>query len=209
MSGQETLVLEVNTDKDTSKLIEHSLQNGPVPYTIESQAPLKIRVPSTLPVVAMLLAVLEEKVSTITGKATLPDGTSFELTQDGLKVMKQRLVERLTSTPVLNPAAPPQTTNLLDFLREALKNPEATGKLVREVAAALRGDPQVMLEETRQVSRFAIGIMTLMALVIIGVSALGYYGKVSGDTVGIVYGTVIGSAFAFLYKYVAAPAESD
>lgn len=209
MSAQESLVLEVNADKETSTLIEFALQNATVPYAVESQTPLKIRTLSTLAVVALLLPVLEEKGSAITGKATLPDGTSYEFTPDGLKAMKQRLVARLTSTPVMNAAVPTQGGNLLDFLREALKNPEATGKLVREVAAALRGDPQVMLEETKQVSRFAIGIMSLMALVIVGVSALGYYGKVSGDTVGIVYGTVIGSAFAFLYKYVAAPTESS
>lgn len=204
------MLLELNADKDNANLIEYTLQNAIVPYTVESQAPLRIRAPSTLAIVALLLAVLEEKGSAITGKATLPDGSSYELTQDGLKAMKQRLVSRLTSTPVLNAsAAAPQGGNLLDFLREAMKNPEATGKLVREVAAALRGDPQVMLEEAKQVSRFAIGIMSLMALVIVGVSVLGYYGKVGGDTVGIVYGTVIGSAFAFLYKYVAAPAESS
>ncbi len=200
----------MNADKDTSNLVEYSLQNAGVPYTVESQLPLKIRMPSTLVVVALILALLEEKGSAITGKVTLPGGASYELTQEGLKTMKQRLVSRLTSTPVMNAsAASSQGGNLLDLLRELLKDPEATGKLVREVASALRGDPQVMLEETRQVSRFTIGIMSLMALVIAGVSVLGYYGKVGGDTVGIVYGTVIGSAFAFLYKYVAAPEESS
>jgi len=210
LSANETLLLEVNADKDTSNLVEYSLQNAGVPYTVESQLPLKIRMPSTLVVVALILALLEEKGSAITGKVTLPGGASYELTQEGLKTMKQRLVSRLTSTPVMNAsAASSQGGNLLDLLRELLKDPEATGKLVREVASALRGDPQVMLEETRQVSRFTIGIMSLMALVIAGVSVLGYYGKVGGDTVGIVYGTVIGSAFAFLYKYVAAPEESS
>jgi len=38
---------------------------------------------------------------------------------------------------------------------------------------------------------------------------LGYFGKAGGDTVGIVYGTVIGSSFAFLYKYLGAPDEGQ
>lgn len=211
MSAHDTLLLEVNADKETSNLIEYSLQNAGIQYAVESQVPLKIRTLSTLATVALLLTVLEEKGSAITGKTTLPDGISFEFTQDGLKAMRQRLFAKLTSTPVMNASAvPPQGgISILDLLREAMRNPEATGKLVREIARALRGEPEVVMEETKQVSRFTIGIISLMALVIVGVSVLGYFGRLSGDTVGIVYGTVIGSAFAFLYKYVAAPDESS
>jgi hypothetical protein len=210
LSAHDTLLLEVNADKDTSNLIEYALQNAGISYTAESHLPLKIRVPSYHPVVALLLVVLEERISAISGKVTLPDGTIFELTQEGLRAMRQLLISKVSNTPVVNPSAiPPQGGNtILDVLREALKNPEATGKLVREVSGAIRGDPEVVLEETKQVSRFTIAIMSLMALVIAGATILGYYGKVGGDTVGIVYGTVIGSSFAFLYRYIASPDES-
>ena len=211
MSTQETLLLEMATDKGTATYIENALQNAGIPHTVESQAPFRVRVLPHVSVVAVLLTVLQEKSTAITGKATLPDGSVFELDIDGLNAMKQRLLSRLSMTPAANTQAMPSQSGigLLDLVNQALKNPEATGRLVQEVANALRGSPEVALEERKQESRFTLAIIGLMAAVIIGVSLLGYVGRLSGDTVGLVYGTVIGSSFAFLYKYVATAGEEE
>jgi hypothetical protein len=210
LASSELLSLEISTDKETATLIENALTNIGVTNFLVSREPLKIVVMTYPTVMAVLLAMLEDKAALIKGKASLPDGTVYELNEVGMKSMKGRLLSILGSTPsAAGPIAPPQSqTNILDILGELLKNPEATGKLVREVATALRGDPAVALEETRQVSRFTLAIMSLMGLVIFGATVLGYYKVLDGSAVGLVYGTVIGSSFAFLYKYLAAPEET-
>ena len=212
MSSPELLSLEITTDKETATLIENALINIGVTNFVLSREPLKIVVMTYPTVMAPLLAMLEDKATLIKGKASLPDGTVYELNDEGMKLMKGRLRSILGSTPsAAGPTAPPpqSQTNILDIVRELLRNPEATGKLVREVASALRGDPALALEETRQVSRFTLAIMTLMGGVIVGATILGYYKVLDGSAVGLVYGTVIGSSFAFLYKYLAAPEETS
>ncbi len=204
---QELLLVEVNASKETYTSIENALQNAGLFHSIESHDPLKFRIIAHPSVMAMLVSFLEANLATITGgKVSLSDGTEYRITADGLNELKRISAAKLGATPSApkTPGQGPQSgVNVLDLFMAALSNPEATGKLVRELSSALRGDPALALEETKQVSRFALTIIGLMATVIIGASVLGYFGKIGGDTVGLVYGTVIGSSFAFLYKYLA------
>ncbi len=208
---QELLLVEVVADKDTCTSIENALQNSQFFHSIESREPLKFRVIAHPVVLAMLLTFLETRAAAISGKITMNDGTVYQLDAYGMDELKKATARKLGATPSATPSSPgPQTgPNVVDLFMAALSNPEATGKLVKEIASALRGDPAVALEETKQISRFTLAIMSLMAAVIIGASVLGYFGKIGGDTVGIVYGTVIGSSFAFLYKYLGAPEEGQ
>jgi hypothetical protein len=211
LSAQDTLLLEVTADNETSNLIENAFQNAAIYHIVESRTPLRIRVGAYHATLALLIAVLEENVSTMKGKVSFPDGTVFEITPDGLKALRQFWMSKLKSVPVYNPpnSNPQDQTNILDVFKEAMKNPEGTGKLVKEIAGALRGDPEVALEETKQVSRFTLAIMVLMGLVIVSASVLAYIGRIDGTAVGLIYGTVIGSSFAFLYKYLDFPDNSS
>jgi hypothetical protein len=210
LSPQDSLLLEVTAEKDALNLIEYSLQNMGIVYFVESQTPYRIRIPAYPVVIAVILTILEEKYPSMTGKVTLPDGAVYQINPEDLKEIRKRTIAKLGATPSVNPLPSQQGGNVaIEIFREAMKDPEATGKLVREISSALRGDPQVALEETKQVSRFTLAIMGLMAIVIIGVTVLSLLGRVSGDTVGIVYGTVLGSSFAFLYKYLDFPETSN
>ena len=208
---QELLLVEVAADKDTCTSIENALQNAQFFHSVESHEPLKFRVIAHPVVVAMLLTFLETRASSISGKITMSDGTVYQLDSQGMSELKKATASKLGATPSVAPgqSGTQGGPNIVDIFMAALSNPEATGKLVKEVASALRGDPAVALEETKQVSRFTLTIMGLMGIVIIAASFLGYYGKIGGDTVGLVYGTVLGSSFGFLYKYLAAPEEGD
>jgi hypothetical protein len=203
MSTSRQILLNIEVNEETGEFIQRALVNSRIQFQIESKEPLKIRLPATINVLSNIIAILEEKTSLIQGQVILPSGQSFDVDEKGIKDLKNELIQAL-SKPQATQIAPTQpTTNwIVEVLSLSLQNPEATSKLVRELSTAIKGDPQALITETKQVTHVSLLILGILGGVIAATSILAGLGKISGDATGFIFGTVLGSAFTFLQRYL-------
>lgn len=203
MSTQNEILIDVKTDEETSGFIQQALVNCRVPFRMVSKDPLKIRLPATINALSLIVTILDEKKSLIEGQVSLPDGRSYEVEEKGIQELKSELMQFLEQPqPVQQMDVAPTTHWFVDILRELLKDSEATSKLVREISSAIRGDPQALMAETKQVTNVTLAILIILCGVIVATSILAGLGRMSGDATGFIFGTILGSAFTFLQRYL-------
>lgn len=207
MSTYNEISIDVKTDEETSGFIQQALVNCRIPFKMISKDPLKIRLPCTVDVLTMVVTILDKKKSLIEGQVSLPDGRSYKVEEKGMEELKGDLVQLLEQPQPAQQIAAPTTHWLADILRELLKDTGATSKLVREISAAIRGDPQALMAETKQVTNVTLAILIILCGVIVATSILAGLGRMSGDATGFIFGTVLGSAFTFLQRYLTKPEE--
>jgi hypothetical protein len=207
MSTYNEISIDVKTDEETSGFIQQALVNCRIPFKMISKDPLKIRLPCTVDVLTMVVTILDKKKSLIEGQVSLPDGRSYKVEEKGMEELKGDLVQLLEQPQPAQQVAAPTTHWLADILRELLKDTGATSKLVREISAAIRGDPQALMAETKQVTNVTLAILIILCGVIVATSILAGLGRMSGDATGFIFGTVLGSAFTFLQRYLTKPEE--
>lgn len=208
MSAPSQILIEVKTDEKTCDFIQRALSNSAIQFQMESKEPLKIRLPATTNALSILVAIFEEKKSLVQGQIILPDGLSYEIGEKGLRELKVVLIQALARPQRPQDTTPQPTTHwIVDLLREGLKDPGATSKLVRELSSAFRGDPQTLITETKQVTNVTLAILLLLGGVIAATSILAGLGRISGDATGFIFGAILGSAFTFLQRYLVKPEE--
>lgn len=209
MSTPNDVIVEMKADAQTCEDVDKSLVNSGIPVVVESRDPFRFRIPNNGNVLSILITVLEGRKVQAQGRIVAPSGRTFDISQEGLQTLKAVVAEAIlrvqpTDMATLKPAT---SIWLAEIFKEALHDPEGTAKLVREVSSALRGDPQVLQQETKQVTNVTMTILTLMGAVIGLTAILSALGKVSGDATGFIFGAVLGSAFTFLQRYLTESTE--
>lgn len=197
------ILAEIRTDNEISEFIQLAFANSGIPFQIESSQPLRLRLPSTIAALSVLIAVVEEKRTMIQGQVVMPDGLVYEITEKGITELKSVLATALAK-PKTSQETPSQPTSnwIVDLLREALRDPDATSKLVRELSSAIKGSPETLVTEIRQVTRVTIAILIILGAVVTATALLAGFGRISGDATGFIFGTILGSAFTFLQRYL-------
>jgi hypothetical protein len=75
------------------------------------------------------------------------------------------------------------------------------------------------VEKNRIVADFKVGpqelvrslrcLLIILSIVVTATTILTFYGKLGGDATGFIFGTILGSAFTFLQRYLSKSEEAD
>ncbi len=209
MTSPTEAVVEMRSTASDYQKVEKALVNAGVPVMVESREPFRFRIQSNVGVLSLLATILEGNKVEAQGTITLPNGRKFALTPEGLQELKGMIAEYFEKgqQPQATPTPPGGEMWILEMFREALRDPEATSKLVRELTNAFRGHPDVLQRQTRQVTNVTMTLLGLMGIVIGLTALLSALGRLSGDATGFIFGAVLGSAFTFLQRYLTEPSE--
>jgi len=190
-----TLICDANVERD----IENALTNsGYQPFVEELKEPIEaylFHIPNLLPAVSVALHILNAKKDVIKGDIELPDGTKYELTEEGLSKLKGLLIETMyKKREVPTSAQIAWWAPFIPEIREGLK----------AFIEIMKWYPKATGEGKKVVTTYFV---VLIGLIVLGMGILTFFGKVSGDSFVFVIGALIGYIFAFLQRYLGILAE--
>jgi len=192
--SQEAVIITLYCDADIEEFFENALNNSGL-QIITKVNPKKpkdayiFHIPLVLPWIFQVLHILEAKKDVIKGSIEFPDGTKYELTQEGIAQLNDKLIEAMSkkrenvAQPITwwTPFVPEIKVFLLKITEFIDWYPKAASKGKRDVT---------------------LGFGVLLGLIILSMWVLTIYGKVSGDAFVFVIGAVIGYIFAFLQRFL-------
>lgn len=191
--SQEDVKITLICDTIVEEEIENALTNSGIQFTKEKvKKPTEayvIHLPNVLSLIFHMLHILESKGDVVKGSIELPDGTKYELTQEGIDQLNGLLIESMCKKR--EPISPPIVwwTPFIPEIKEFL----------RKLTELMDWYPKAISKGKRDITLVFAG---LIGIIVLGMWFLTYFGKVSGDAFVFVIGALIGYIFAFLAKFL-------
>ena len=189
------VVATYKCDPEVEEILEISLTNAGVQFGKRlSEDEYKLYIPNVAWAISVVLSLFNQYQNQITGTIVVPDGTSYEINQQGLQQLQTILVESMSqrdrvTTPVHSQSEANPWVLYRDEIGEIIKSIPDWLSTSSKAASTLK-------------NRVVIALLVLIAMTLLVISWLTIQGLISGEALIFLSGTLIGYIFAFLQKYL-------
>ena len=190
------IICEPRIEKDIEAALTNSgiqFRTGRVEEPVEGYS---IYIPDAIPCLSVALHILEARKDEIEGSIDFPDGTRYELTDEGRNELREVLTNAMTSRREIIPEAQWWTPFIPEIKEHII--PEIR-EFMKTLTSILAWYPKASGESQRVLTR---NFLLLIVGIVAAVWILTYLDKISGDAFIFVVGALLGYVFAFLERFL-------
>ena len=190
------IIATYKCEPEVEEILEIALSNSGVKFgkRLLEDGEYKLYIPSVTWALSILLNIFNEYKDKINGTIEIPDGTTAEITQQGIQQLQSLLVESMSQTDrVLTPVQQYSDVSPWIIYRNEI------GEIIKSI-------PDWLSTSSKYAStlknRVVLALLILIVMTIGVISWLTIIGEISGEALIFLCGTLIGYIFAFLQKYL-------
>lgn len=190
------IIATYKCEPEVEEFLEIALTNSGVKFgkRLLEDGEYKLYLPNVTWAISISLNIFNEYKDKINGTIETPDGTTVEITQQGIQQLQRRLVESMSQTDrVMAPVQQYSDVSPWIVYRDEI------GEIIKSIPDWLSTSSKYASELK---NRVVLALLILIGMTIGVISWLTIRGEISGEALIFLCGTIIGYIFAFLQKYL-------
>ena len=190
------IIATYKCEPEVEEILETALLNSGVKFgkRLVEEGEYKLYIPNVPWAISISLTLFDEYKDKINGILEIPDGTTVEITQQGIQQLQSRLVESISQTGrVLTPVQQYSDVSPWVIYKDEI------GEIIKSIPDWLNTSSKYASELK---NRVVLALLILIGMTMGVISWLTIRGDISGEALIFLSGTIIGYIFAFLQKYL-------